>query len=740
MKKSTSILLAAAFSLSLSACSEGLPQPYSSDILPDRTTQTSTVDYSVQTIESVDFSVQTTESVDFSTEPVETFETTEAMQTEDAAEATPDYTIFPAPSAENVFVDFDYIEDVEGLPAEALEDDVLSKAVEALYSHEDFMAENEAFAAAPEVDIGAYRAEDGGIAPQLYMAIREDFDMGGIEEHFLLLSAPYSPYYDDRRIDEWLANNIAYYLVFVPKLGEAQVLKCYVDCITAVRMLDYGMCKHLIVENFGTIGAGCYAGLYGVEKSVAREYYGLRGSYTKSDCFLSVGGWQGCGSFMYYDTKAKEYRIILGEEIPLDTIREMDSTGIAAEYTNPEDSFLLNYAVLMCGKYYMLGLTDFFAPVGTPYIYENGQFIKCDENCSVRCSYIQDWLDIDYVISVDYDSAVASMKQPEEIDPTPKIFDAPSEGNVFIDYGYIEDVIGMSTDALEEDVLQRALQALMLNNDYISFCESFAEAQEMGYCRDVDMSPQIYRAYRDDFDNNGSTEHFLLLTTPFYDDYYEADSQYAHPAYHLIFVPSEGAAQYLAIYHHSVTAVDMLDYGICRHLIFEDNGTTGYRCHTELYGVNGNTAVEYYSLRGDFIKSECFVYASGWQGMGGFMYYDTAAKKYHEILGEEIPTETILEMDSTGILEEYSDEQDGYKWLEAVLLCNKFYMLGSNPMMNAHGIPYLYENGAFLPCEEQYIVRRSHLRWQSGVDYVVTVDYDTAISSMLSLAEAQNCA
>ncbi len=728
MKKTLLLLLCAAVALSLTSCAEDdtrtIDKPPSAEVSASQSLTEST-------------SAPPQESADFvgAAETSEVPETVDAV-TEEVSEEAPEYTVYSEPSAGNVFVDFDYIENVAGMSHDALEEDVLRRAVEALMSNEDFMEENSAFAAAPEVDIGDYRAENGGLSPQLYMAIREDFDMCGIEEHFLLLSAPYSPYHDDSRTDEWSADNIAYYLVFVPSLGDAQVLECYADCISAVHMLDYGMCKHLIVEDFGTIGACCYAGLYGVEKGEAREYYGLRGSYTKCGCFLSVGGWQGCGGFMYYDTAAKEYRIILGEKIPMDTIREMDTTGVAAEYTNPDDTFLLDYAVLMCGKYYMLGLSDVFAPVGTPYTYEDGKFTQCGTDCAVRCSYIQEWLDIDYVSFVDYDSAVASMKQPEEVDPTPKIFDAPSEGNVFIDYEYIEDAVGMSPDAVDEDVLRRAVDKLMLNEYYISFCESFAAAREMGHCADVDMTPQLYRAYRDDFDGNGTDEHFLLLTTPFYDDYYEAHSQYAHPAYHLIFVPNEGAAQYLEIYHNSVTAVDMLDYGICRQLIFEGNGTTGYRCHTELYGVEGNEAVEYYALRGDFTKSECFLYASGWQGAGGFMYYDTVAKKYREILGEEVPTEAILEMDSTGILEQYKDEADGYQWFEAVLLCNKFYMLGSSPMLNAQGLPYLYENGAFVPCEGQYNVRRSHVSRYSNTDYVVFVDYDSAVSSMLSPAQA----
>ncbi len=727
MKKFLSLLIAASLMMNLAACSDTAPTE--SNISSQA--ETSSTTQNLSEITAPQGSVATSTQHD---EP-----TAEAAQTEDAAETEePSYTIYPTPSRGNVFVDFHYIEEVEGLPADELEQDVLNKAIEALNSHEQFIADNEAFAEAPQVDIGEYRSEGGGIAPQLYMAIREDFDMGGIEEHFLLLSAPYSPY-DDNRTDEWNTCNITYYLIFVPSLGDAQVVRAYTDSITAVRMLDYGMCKHIIVEDFGTIGACCYAGLYGVEKGVAREYYGLRGSYTKCDCFLSVGGWQGCGGFMYYDTAAKEYRIILGEEIPLDTIREMDTMGVAAEYTNPDDTFLLDHAVLMCNKYYMLGLTNFFAPVGTPYIYKDGKFLQCGSDCAVRCAYIDEWQDINYVSFVDYDTAVSSMKQPSEIDPTPVIYDTPSEGNMFIDYQYIEDVVGMSPDALEEDILQRAVDVLLLSEDYVSFCEDFAAAQEIGHCLDVNMTPQLYRAYRDDFDSNGTTEHFLLLTTPFYDDYYEADSQYAHPAYYLIFVPSEGSAQYLEIYHNSVTAVDMLDYGICRQLIFEDDGTTGYRCHTELYGVDGNEAVKHYSLRGEFTKSECFLYAAGWQGAGGFMYYDTVTKKYREILGEEVPIDTILEMDSTGILEQYKDEADGYKWFETVLLCNKFYMIGNSPMLNAYGMPYLYQSGAFVPCEGEYHVRRSDIDRQTNVQYVIKVDYDTAVSSMLSPSQAVNC-
>ncbi len=317
------------------------------------------------------------------------------------------------------------------------------------------------------------------------------------------------------------------------------------------------------------------------------------------------------------------------------------------------------------------------------------------------------------------------------------VFPAPSDGNVFVDYCYIDEPASLAEAELEADVLSRAVEVLAQTEDYTQNCNSFLGASE-GFLTDSEAenltNPEFYMAFRDDFDGNGSTEYFLLISAPY--DYY-SDKNTSDPVYYLLFVPSEGKAQYLTCYRDNVTGVRVLDYGMCRHIVFEDNGTMGAWCHTELFGVNGNKAVEHYCLRGSFEKTECFVYAMGWQGSGGFMYYDTVAKEYRNIIGEDIPLKTIQEMDSTGILEQYRDKNGGYDDFEAVLMCDKFYMLGNSIMMNAYGEPYLYENGEFIKSEGIFI-RRSHAG-TNGLNCVIKVDYETAAGSMLSPEQAADC-
>ncbi len=259
---------------------------------------------------------------------------------------------------------------------------------------------------------------------------------------------------------------------------------------------------------------------------------------------------------------------------------------------------------------------------------------------------------------------------------------------------------------------------------------------------DGTVQEKLIAAFRDDFDQNGTQEQFLLISVTYYDDYY--DQYYNETAetpplvFYLCFVPSEGEAQCLTYYINSVTSVHLLDYGMCKHLIVESNSTTGAFCHTELFGVDRNRAVEYYSQRGEFIKEECFLGFYGWMGAGDFMYYDTSAKEYRAILGEYIPLETIIGMDSTGVLDKYHKPDESLEYFEAVLVCNKFYMFGTGVMMNAYGEPHLYENGAFVHCAEEYNVRRSHMGWYD-INSVIYVDYDSAVNFMLSPEQAANC-
>ncbi len=324
------------------------------------------------------------------------------------AETEPQHTEL---SPDNVFVDFQYIEDIEGITdpescrwaADAAieayrKTDHYSDFTEYMSENPDCLSSGFAYGDYDDITVGEYLSE-GDV--HFLSAFVDDFDSSGSEEAFVLIEAPGM---------ENGSPKLFGYVVLADKSGAAEIAKQYRHDEIAVfaniqphGILDYGLDKQIIVDSSG-VGYQTGSLLFGVKDGHIITHYALRGGYAKSDCFLYTAGWQWSGEFMVYDTSAGEYRTIIGKEIDIDDLYSMDSAGVLP----PKEDILVPEAQLIGNKYYALGGSHYFGGVYF-YIYEKGALVPVDKD-NIR---ISEFPTKPTVYIEDYDKAVGSMVDPE---------------------------------------------------------------------------------------------------------------------------------------------------------------------------------------------------------------------------------------------------------------------------------------------------------------------------------------
>ena len=297
----------------------------------------------------------------------------------------------------NEFIDFDYIKDYKGTTDIG---DLAEKAIQALKESDYYtnsMANKENFIGE---EFTQYFDENGNIKPIFNKAFVEDFDDDGKTETFLLIDMPY-PY------DESYGALTRSFMVYISSDERAEVLDSFY-CIYEISLLNYGKSKQLIVASGGFCGADAKTLLYGVKNGKSVYLYGFRGDFEKSDCFLSGFGHQCSGDFMYFDTVALEYRIIVGKKLDINEVLSMDKTNSLDDlFLSPIWDKEWSEVYYIGNKYYCF-LTG--CMTGTIYTYDNGKFILV-ENSGVRIS--ENFFDMNAVKNIDIDKAVAKMKKPE---------------------------------------------------------------------------------------------------------------------------------------------------------------------------------------------------------------------------------------------------------------------------------------------------------------------------------------
>lgn len=630
----------------------------------------------------------------------------------------------------HIFVDFDYITDYDKCSVQNVPDDIVEITAEAVRETDEYKASQRDLPEYKNNGIDEYLDANGELQPVMRYAFREDFDNSGSNEWFLL--------YDIPLFSSYLPDSFQPLSILVYTNGrDATVMTAY-QGITEISLLDYGLCRHLLICGNGTYGAGCHSEIFGVRYGRAVEHYKFRGVFYKQDCFIAAHGWQSMGDFMYYDTVAHEYRAIKGKDISKAELQKMDShNSLAEEFSQYDEQSVYPYANVIGGKYYLI-IGDFFMDIGTPYTYENGEFIPCSEDCTVRLSRCHL---INSVEDINYDEAISSMVQPEEVSKC-EIWHLESyeltevsPDNVFIDFDFIEEYKGERDPEKCADIIALAKDAILSSEIYEKYCAPLSPdmADEIDTYNDSPSAEEFFdengkaiplfvEAFSEDFDGDGTVENFVVMLIP-------VDFGYTHLRYVLVHINDSGIAE--AVNHYYSYSAQLLDYGAFKHLIFGGSGYCGADSHTAVYGVENDSAKELIGLRGEYYKWECFLSADGWQASGDFMYFDTVAREYRAIAGELVPMETIAEMDSTGALADYINGM-GFMFAEQIsLIGGKYYVAWCGYM--ERGAVFTYENGKFVPVPKDCGIRLPGFMCKKAVKIE---DIEEVIGSMISPEDA----
>ncbi len=293
-------------------------------------------------------------------------------------------------SPNNEFIDFDFIEDYQGTGDIG---GLAHKAVEFLMTTDEYAESMEHIDEFTDKEFSDY-INGGKIVPKFNTAYPNDYDGNGTAETVIIVDMPYMIDIPTERSFLIYANNT-----------DDMTLLCNASNLYGTQLLNYGDFKQITFGGSGTCGADDRTELYGVADSGAKLLYSMRGVFHKSNCFLSSFGAQGTGDFMYYDTAAGEYRAITGIDVPIEKIKEMDSTNELSEFYEHLEKYGYLSVQLVGGRYYVVscGAMD----TGTAYLYENGSFIQTDE-----CEYVREshYGNSSAVIDIDINKAIAEMR------------------------------------------------------------------------------------------------------------------------------------------------------------------------------------------------------------------------------------------------------------------------------------------------------------------------------------------
>ncbi len=628
---------------------------------------------------------------------------------------TPAYTISP----DQVWVDFNYIKDYKGITDTSLCADELNDAITILKASEDYSILSNNYRSSLE-DISAYIDDNGDLTPKFHSAYIEDFDNNGNTECFILLDLPqwqhesWEPcaylFYSDGDTTEMIDTS---FLGMDEDLG-----------ISEISLLDYGLCKQLIICNSNTYGFASHSAIYGVVNGKSITHYHFRGSFSKWECFISAFGWQGSGGLLCYDTSQQKYLVVNGEELDPEEVFALDKTGILPKVDYPS-------VTLFGGKYYIVRNGYSFFDLGEIFTYENGEFIPAPEDCRVRingdgyCEYEIIIDDIDSVLAQMITTEQATKREISIVENGHITLTEVSPDQLWIDYSYT-DAIGTTDTVKCGDSIDAAITAFMQTEDYIKANNALLNEKVIGELDSLSSEhyynfdgenylPVFECAFIDDFDYDGQNkqyEQFILLKFP-----YNSYDNVLWRRHYLIFVDSNGNAEMIDSFYQYYAK--LLDYGYDKQLIIGGAGYCGNDAHTALWGVINDTAKELYSIKGSYEKHGCFLTASGAQGLGDFMYYDTSAKEYHTIIGDYLNKDEVYAMDISN-----SAPYDYDTCFEVSLVGGKYYLFSAGQM--DYGKVCIYENGRFIPADNIGIRTANGLRTAVKIS-----DIDLILSEML---------
>ena len=320
-------------------------------------------------------------------------------------------------SENNIFVDYDYTEDIPSDTGHEKYKYFTDIAVEAVKKSDRYKVVSQWIKDNPAaVDMTVNYSSDGDDAlsdwltngelnVQVKGAYINDYDSDGSEEAFVVLKT----ILDTPKTYD--------YVVFVNWRGTADPEYQWnrIEHLYSVDMLDYGADKQLVFNAYGDFGVSTHSPLIGVRNREMFTHYDYRGAYYKSGCFLMTYGWQCSGEFMVYDTAAHRYYTVVGSPIDINELYAMDSTGVLPSVD------VIPEAQIIGGKYYAVGGSTFMGGVSF-YTYDNGAFsevITASDPVGIqnRASVIiriSDCPTKNTILIKDYDSAIDEMVSPAE--------------------------------------------------------------------------------------------------------------------------------------------------------------------------------------------------------------------------------------------------------------------------------------------------------------------------------------
>lgn len=320
-------------------------------------------------------------------------------------------------SENNIFVDYDYTEDIPSDTGHEKYEYFTDIAVEAVKKSDRYKVVSQWIKDNPAVvDMTVNYSSDGADAlsdwltngelnVQVKGAYINDYDSDGSEEAFVVLKT----ILDTPKTYD--------YVVFVNWRGTADPEYRWnrIEHLYSVDMLDYGADKQLAFNAYGDFGVSTHSPLIGVRNREMFTHYDYRGAYYKSGCFLMTYGWQCSGEFMVYDTAAHRYYTVVGSPIDINELYAMDSTGVLPSVD------VIPEAQIIGGKYYAVGGSTFMGGVSF-YTYDNGAFSEVStasdpvglQNRTSVIIRISDCPTKNTILIKDYDSAIDEMVSPAE--------------------------------------------------------------------------------------------------------------------------------------------------------------------------------------------------------------------------------------------------------------------------------------------------------------------------------------
>lgn len=299
---------------------------------------------------------------------------------------------------------------------------------------------------------------------------------------------------------------------------------------------------------------------------------------------------------------------------------------------------------------------------------------------------------------------------------------------VFVDYAFDDEPETITDVSLLSGVYDKALAVLEATDDYRCFAENFTSAELFGrftenaenFLDENDKPTPIFKwAVTDDFDRDGTEEHFIAAAMPVLNG--DGEERWFEREL-LIFVGKNGAYLLDNYYNTEINAV--LDYGCCKQIAVTSEGWSGTDSKSCICGVQDGNAVKLYSGRLTFSKTDCFLYSAGPQYIGDFAVYDIHNGEHLAIRGKELSVEDIRAMDTDNIIRSAYNNSA----VDAVLLGGKYFLIG------ADGV-WTYENDRFERSDKR--VRRSVTPGYTGdtLNTLADVDYNVALASMATPEE-----